>query len=743
MNQFNDEWLVKPLLNKRLIKSEIIEQIRSSNYQGSDNYLADKLISLGFIKPAVLGELLEEIFNIPFVDLDSVTIDASVTNVVPHDLCRKFHVFPYKIDDENITIALFDPMNLEAEQEIAHITGRMVQSTLAAKNQIHEKIIQYYNPNRFIEGLADRMSKETNSDISPEVESIDTPLADAGTEEAPIIRLVNSILNDAVDQNASDIHIEPAEKSILIRFRIDGLLKQIMEVPKYAGPQLVSRIKVISKLDIAESRKPQDGKSKIRKGDLTIDLRVSVLPTNYGEKIVIRILDPRNANIPFEKLGITGKNLEKLHSILDLRQGIILASGPTGSGKTTTLYSALNRIKSPESNILTVEDPIEYMIDGVNQVQVNEKAGVTFASALRSFLRQDPDIILVGEIRDIETAEIAIQASLTGHLVLSTLHANSAIETVTRLSDMGIDHYKIGSALSAVIAQRLVRRICTSCKTERPPTDQELFLIPVMEKMGLEPRFYTGEGCPQCHFSGLRGRIGIYEILVVDKYLKYTISDKRSISEIEQIAINNGMKLFGVTAIQYISAGISNYEEISKVLSLHETADLILQKDILDVQADHAVHESFEHVESAPCARLNTDVQKPGDRKIKVMVVEDEPIVQKMVRKIIEQDGMFEVITKTNGLEALESLSGVKPDIMLLDIMMPHMNGFEVCRHVRQTPEFADIPIIMLTALGDQADILKGFEAGADDYIAKPFGGKLLLARLKAVQRRSMVKGVA
>ncbi|MEJ2634959.1 MAG: GspE/PulE family protein, partial [Calditrichia bacterium] len=461
-HKFSDEWLVKALLDYQIIDKGFVDE---SRIRYSENeYFLDVLLENNHLSAEDIAAFVENVLQIPFIDLNGAEIDPLAVEVIPEKICREYQIFPFQQSEKQIEVAFANPFNLEAEKEIAYLTGKYVKSYFGLKDQIKAKTEEYYSPDSFIDNLVDRANIEKTVIISGgrKIE-----------ENTPVVKLVSLILGDAIDKDASDIHIEPKEKLVIIRYRIDGILRNVLEVPKSLQASLTSRIKILANMNIAETRKPQDGGAKVVQDGTDIDLRISILPTNFGEKVVIRILDKRKAKLSFEQLGIHGENLDLLEKCFAKTQGIILVTGPTGSGKTTTLYAALNRIRNNTNNIITIEDPIEYKIEGINQVQVNEKAGVTFSSALRSFLRQDPDVMLVGEIRDRETAEIAIQASLTGHLVLSTLHTNDALVAITRLIDMGIDPYKIASSLEAIIAQRLVRVLCPHCRSEIKPGKSE------------------------------------------------------------------------------------------------------------------------------------------------------------------------------------------------------------------------------------------------------------------------------
>lgn len=724
---FKDQWLVEPIIATKLISSEVIDSLDSD--RNNSSYLSDKLISLGYVSEEDVGKIIEDTFHIPFINLNQIPIDSNAIGLVPEDLCRKHILFPYKIEDNIITIAIYDPINFDAENEIAYVARRLVKTRISAKSQIESEINKYYSSDRKMDDLTEGF--EIN-EKSTEDEEVKKSKYDIVNNDAPIVKLTNSIINDAIDKEASDIHIEPTEKKLIIRFRIDGILKKIMEIPKYAAPQIISRIKVISNLDIAETRKPQDGQAKVNRGDASIDLRISILPMSYGEKVVIRILDSRKGSIPLEKLGIIGENLQKLYRVLDLKQGIILATGPTGSGKTTTLYAALNRIKSSEMNILTVEDPIEYTIDNINQVQVNVKAGITFASALRSFLRQDPDIILVGEIRDPETAEISIQAALTGHLVLSTVHANSAVETITRLIDIGVDRYKVTSALSAVVGQRLIRKICPSCREEVAFENADKNLLSIIKTDNLPQKLYKSKGCSKCDLTGYKGRVGIYEILIMDNEIKAKIEQGASAIEIEKIATQKGFKNFSTTAVELITSGTTDLSEINRVLTLDfyssaKEEKTIAQKKNIELDPNNKKVSDNDDNEKV--------TEEPKQYK-KILVVDDNKIMRRLVGTLLAKEKRYEVVEANDGVEALEKLSENSIDLIILDVMMPRMDGYEVCQKLRESTEYANLPVLMLTSLDDKDDVLKAFSVGVDDFISKPVDNTILSAKVAALLRR-------
>ncbi len=736
-HRFKDEWLAKALVDYEIVDNTFVDELRAR--YADEEYLADVLIKNKHLLREDIADFVENILQIPYVDLKNVEVDPKAVEQVPEEVCQRFLVFPFELKDDHISVAFSNPFDLDAEREIAYLSGKFVKTYFAFNEDIREKIAEYYSPDKLIDKLVDR----ANIDKAVKI-------ADEGKDkkESSVVKLVALIIGDAIDQEASDIHIEPKEKVVVVRYRIDGILRTILEIPKSIHNSLVSRIKILSSLDIAETRKPQDGKATVFHEGAEIDLRISVLPTTFGEKVVIRILDSRKAKVSFEELGLQGKNLELIEQVFSKTQGIILVTGPTGSGKTTTLYAALNRIRNNTNNILTIEDPIEYVLEGVNQVQVNEKAGVTFASALRSFLRQDPDVILVGEIRDRETAEIAIQASLTGHLVLSTLHTNDALGAITRLQDMGIGAYKIASSLEAVIAQRLVRKLCKDCKKISPPTEDEKKLIPFIRQMGYEPKFYHAEGCQSCGYTGYKGRIGVYEILIIDDEIKELISSGAPANVIKKMARKKGFRTLYEDALEHIAKGITDLKEVMRVISKAATLEVkeesappagssAARPEREALSGGSEVREVAEKTEVPAIPEKFSDAvsgeeeQEPPREVPRILLVEDNEGMRKLARTLISKKTNWELYEAADGAQALELVNKVRPDLIVLDIMMPNMNGYEFLEKIRQNLATATIPVLILTALDSYENEVKGFSLGADDYLTKPYNINVLLARMK------------
>ncbi|MDI9508769.1 MAG: GspE/PulE family protein [Bacillota bacterium] len=517
------------------------------------------LIENNYVTESQVMEVLEFQLGIPFIDLNTITIPSDVLRLIPYPLIRRHNVVPVKLEMNMLYVAMEDPLNFIATEDLRMATNYEIVPVISFRTAINSAINKFYGSESADQAI---MEFKKESDLSASTGPGDLEISSYEVDSAPIVRLVYSTIELAVSQNASDIHIEPMDKEVRVRFRIDGRLTLSKSIPKEAHAAVSTRIKILSGLDIAERRVPQDGRFDFQMKDKILNIRVSVLPTAHGEKVVMRILDKTNFLIPKEKLGFTKSNLELFDQLLQNPNGIILITGPTGSGKSTTLYTMLSELNKVTDNIVTVEDPIEYQIDGLNQVQVNTKAGLDFPSALRSFLRQDPDIIMVGEIRDADTVEVAIRAAITGHLVLSTLHTNDAVASISRLIDMGIAPYMIAVSLMGVISQRLVRRLCTACAAPYNPPDHELKYLGLPEG---EYQFYKPVGCSFCNQVGYKGRIAVHEILVVTKELRDMIANNATVNEMTRYAMSQGMSTLKMECIRLVRQGITSFNEVMDI----------------------------------------------------------------------------------------------------------------------------------------------------------------------------------
>lgn len=546
----------------KITEKELLDTLKKQKNTGKR--LGELLIDDGIITEEDIIDVLEIQLGIQRVYLDFINIDSKVAKLVPESLARKYSVVPIAISGNELDVAMADPLNIFAMDDVRVSSGYEINPLIASESEIIKTIDKLYS-NEKVEKAAEEFAKEHKLKLVKDEETLEK-IEDIN--RAPIIKLVDLILSDAIKSGSSDIHIEPFEKYIKVRYRIDGNLIEKKRLPGDFLSALITRIKILSNLDIAEKRIPQDGRMKLNVDNKNIDLRISTLPTIYGEKVVIRILRNDNIRIEKESLGMSDDNIEKLDRIIKSPFGIILVTGPTGSGKSTTLYTVLNELNSSDVNIVTVEDPVEYMLEGVNQVNVNAKAGLTFAAGLRSILRQDPDIVMIGEMRDSETAEIAVRAAITGHLVLSTIHTNDAASTIVRLKDMGLESYLVASSITGVIAQRLVRKVCTNCNEEYEASgyEKEILGIDKNEKVMLS----RGKGCPKCNDSGYSGRIGVYEIMEISKEHRELIINNATTNEIKDFSIKNGMKTIRKSCEELVLQGKTTIDELIKIAFLKE-----------------------------------------------------------------------------------------------------------------------------------------------------------------------------
>jgi type IV pilus assembly protein PilB len=554
--------------NGRINQTQLNEALGLQKDQGGR--VGTNLVKLGYLTEKQLVDSLAQHFKVPAVDLAGMDIDEAVLKIIPADLARKYTILPVSKTGATVTVAMIDPTNVFAMDDVKFMTGYRVEPVIASETGIRTAIDRYYGSTHAIElkKVMEDLTEESQSDLEvlEEEEDLDLATLEEESEQAPVVKLVNLVLTDAIKRGASDIHIEPYEKEYRVRYRIDGILYEMMHPPLKLKEAITSRAKIMARLDIAEKRLPQDGrikiKTKISGKSKDLDYRVSVLPTLFGEKIVMRLLDKDKLMLDMTKLGFEPESLRKFETAILKPYGMVLVTGPTGSGKTNTLYSALQRINTPEVNIMTAEDPVEFNLSGINQVQTREQIGLNFAAALRSFLRQDPNIILVGEIRDFETAEVAIKAAMTGHLVLSTLHTNDAPSSISRLMNMGIEPFLVATSVHLIVAQRLVRRICSFCKEPLEVPPAALVQTGFAEHESRTLKLFRGRGCERCSNTGYKGRVGLYEVLEVDDELREMILSGASAFELRQKAVTNGMMTLRMSGLQKIRDGMTSIEEV-------------------------------------------------------------------------------------------------------------------------------------------------------------------------------------
>ena len=721
------------------------------------------LVEMGWVSEAEVCRAVSELLHVEYVDVESALVSQEVVQLAPEPLAAKRNILPLFVQDKTLYVAMENPLDVDAIQRIEFGTGMQVKPLIAPPSQLRETVRKHYDVDEYVGSMLGNVGQapvrfEQKAESKTTVDINETSQISEGSQ---VVKLANLLIADGIKKRASDIHIEPTAKHVNVRYRIDGLLAKGIHIPKWLQLPLISRMKVIAGLDIAEHRKPQDGRIRVSYVHRKIDLRVSTLPTNFGEKIVIRILDKSTSGHDLNQLGMSQKNIVLYRAMLRQPQGWILVTGPTGSGKTTTLYASLNAVKDATKNIITVEDPIEYQLEGINQVQINTKAGMTFASGLRAILRQDPNIILVGEIRDTETAEIAMQASETGHLVLSTLHTNDAVSTVNRLFSLGISPEMVASNLLIVLAQRLVRTICPHCKIEYLPTTEELQQIGLYHVDNSSFICYKGKGCAACEHTGYHGQIGVYELLVQNDALREAIAQRPAKQELKRIARSAGINTMLEDGLEKIQQGMTTIEEIARVCLIEPVEPDELQENTFHGTCQECLSRlekawkfcpfcgasSSEGPQASPLLSQNADVAIPVQpgldaTSIRILTADDEPPVLEMLRTLLQQQG-YQVLQAENGEEALHKVRTELPDLILLDINMPKGNGFSVCKAIRSNVDTMFIPVIMLTGQDSVEQKMKGLACGADEYITKPFEAHNLLSQIEAILRRASQQSVS
>ncbi len=762
---FPDEWLVHSLSLEGVLTPERLTELRAKAPPGQTLWQA--LVAEKVATDEQILTALSTRFRLKLADVHAV--NPAVKEKVPEALARRYHILPLRVTDSFLEVATANPFDLDAEKALAFATAREIRSFLLAPAKITEKLDELYRPDRALDKVLQGMEGSGEMfTITPAVAPDEIAASAEEASQRPVVRLVDLIISEGILSRSSDIHIEPEEGGVAVRYRIDGVLRQVMKIPRAAGIPLISRIKIMSQLDIADRLRPQDGRARVAVNGQPIDLRVSTLPAALGEKVVIRILDSRATVKSLDSLGLNTDETEAIKRLLENHEGIILVTGPTGSGKTTTLYSCINQIKGEGVNIVTVEDPVEYRMAGIVQVQTQEKAGLTFASALRSILRQDPNVLLVGEIRDAETAQIAVQASLTGHLVLSTLHTNDAANAVTRLVDIGVEAYKIAAALRGVLAQRLMRKLCPTCKEVWMETPSERLTKWIPRGTPL----YRAAGCPDCAMTGYRGRFSILEVLTVVPEVERLITAGKTAEHIAAAARRGGMKSLWESGLAHVLRGESTVDELTRVVDIPQEEDgieppaapasggrgwvrgpagsspavpstgagaaggkgpggLATPAGSSAAQSE-ALTGNFELLEEPATPRLSW---RHGGAAPKVLLVDDEDSLRKVMRDLLERDG-YVVAEARDGVQALDQIDRVGPDIIVLDLNLPGLDGYGVLSHVRSRPATASIPVVVLTAKGDEDNEVRVFELGADDFLTKPFRARALSARLEAVLGR-------
>ena len=557
--------LAELLLGSGHITVEQLQTALDLQKKAPNKKLHEIILEKGFTTQKAVYQTMEKQLGVKFIDLSSSVIPQELARIIPKALAKKHNVVPVQADPNTLYLAMSDPLNFVATEAVRMVAKRKVVPMLADPTAINRAIADLYGSETAERALQELQVTDT-TDQGVDLQTVtSTVIGDDDGTAAPTVRLVNSFLEYAVNQNVSDIHMEPRESAMFIRMRIDGVLRHVFTVPRATQSAVIARIKVMGNMNIAEHKIPLDGRSNIRVGEADVDLRISTLPTVYGEKVVIRLLRKSSSLLNTKGIGLTGKNLSKFNALLENSNGVILIVGPTGSGKSSSMYTMIGKLNTEQVNLVTLEDPVEYNFDGVNQVQINEKTGMTFASGLRSILRQDPDIIAVGEIRDGETADIAMRAAITGHLVLSTLHTNDAPSTIDRLLDMGVESFLISSALKGIISQRLVRRICPNCREEYTPTPEEQKMLHLPVTPGR--KFYRGKGCPMCFNTGYRGRTAVFEILVLNSAIRHAIADNIPHSQLMELIHQSDFEPLINDCVRLVLNGTTTVEEAYRTVN--------------------------------------------------------------------------------------------------------------------------------------------------------------------------------
>ena len=683
------------LVEEGLITEEQLETALKLQ-KGKNKKIGKILIELGYINDVQVAECLTKQLSLPLVDCSEYTPSRELLELIPKETAEKKLIFPLELKGKTLHVAMANPLDWETIEDLSFETGLNISVAISSENNILNAIEAHYGTSDDTWDILKELPSYDNVEFVKEVEDEDKQVNLKSlyetSEAPPIVRLVTMIIADAVKAGASDIHIEPREKNVHVRYRIDGALKNIQTFPKQIQEAVISRVKIISNLDITNRRYPQDGRSTLRLENKNVDLRISTLPSVYGEKIVIRLLDPTTGLIPLSQLGISDNILQRLMDIIIQPQGMLLVTGPTGSGKTTTLYSILLQLRNETKNIITLEDPVEYKLPEITQVAINDNIGFTFANALRSVLRQDPDIIMVGEIRDLDTAEIAARAALTGHFVLSTVHTNDTVSTISRLIDIGLETFLVTSAVSGVIAQRLIRRICPECKTEAPlPEDAERFGLPLPDK------YYTGKGCSRCNGTGYRGRIGVYELLVMDTRLKRLISKGAGDDEIWEAARDAGTRTMFEDAWDKMLQGVTTIDEI---ISRIPYPNVLLG--------------------------VSTHVDKRLNKKALVFDADQDEV--HLIKSTLEMNGI-KVVHSDNG-DLLELTKKERPSFIIISNTEDRMN---LLRQVRNTDPLSLTPIICLSDIEYRDKEEEGFKIGISEFVYRPLNPDKLMFSIRRV----------
>ncbi len=732
------------------------------------------LVDQGALDDVTVAKALAAQLGLPYVDPLSTTIDSTAVWKVSRRIAEQHRVFAYARLQRGFKVAMADPRNVAVIRDLEFALGAAVRPEVAAESKIVQAIHRHYD----LEPQARRMLDDVPATfrapvVSPVTLELDAPAIEKSLQKggSAYIELFNFLLVNAIERGASDIHMESEPEGMRIRFRIDGMLREVLQLPSWAIQPLCTRVKVVGKMDVSEHRRPQDGRATAELGKRKVDLRLSTVPSQFGEAVVVRILDSKTLKIDLGSLGWNPKALGGYFHLVSQTQGLILVVGPTGSGKTTTLYATINRIRGEHSSIVTIEDPIEHSIPGVRQVQVHEDAGMTFASIARSVLRQDPNVMVIGEIRDPESGMAALDAATTGHLVLSTMHTGNSVAAVTRLRDLNVPNYLVGHALLGVVSQRLIRKVCPVCSIVQEPALEDWERLDIdPEPMGPKARI-VGPGCPNCQYAGYQGRIGVFEVLRINDALRGMMLRGANEADLWREARSHGFITMLDDAFDKIREGMTTMEEVARAVPVepwrqrkkriqvvHRPVEPMAEPEAVVEQVVAPPPPSVPSVvpaaaspmrvaavpASKPAAALRPPSPtlapapapaRPARARPLVLAVDDAEEILSLIGATLEDD--YDLIYAHDGVEALEMVKTYGPDAIALDVMMPRMSGYEVCKKLKDDPATAEIPVLILSARGDSAHIKEGFQVGADDYLPKPFDPEEMELRVRALLRRA------
>lgn len=681
-----------------------------------------------------IAETLAKETGLVCVDPDDEWVDPELIRRLPRSFAERHKVLPlHRNRDGEVVVVMAEPRDPALLSELESSLGGRIRATVAPESVIAHAIYRHYDlapmARDLLRGARPAHASRASAALELDPNLVASRLRGGGTQ--PYVELYNYMLVNAIERRASDIHVEPEAERLRVRLRIDGLLREALDLPTWAAAPLASRIKGLAAMDIADTRRPQDGKTSVKLGSRPIDLRVATMPGKYGEKLVVRLLDPAMTRTDLGRLGWQTESLSAYYRMVSRPQGLVLVVGPTGSGKSTTLYATIQRLNSENTAIVTIEDPIEYEVPGITQVQVNPKAEVTFASAIRAVLRQDPNVMVIGEVRDEETAKACVNAANTGHLVLSTLHTVNALGAIQRMIDLDVPPFMLGATLSGVVAQRLLRRVCPHCSIVDAPSAED------WKHLGL-PAFSLGDqvrrvgpGCPSCQYAGYRGRVGVFELVTITDAMRALLIDGFDSQQLFEQARADGMVTLLEDALEKVRQGLTTLEELARAVPIETRS---IDADRFSEPEPDTEDSPAIPAPAALTAQPPPVASEPG-LPPEILIVDDAEEILSMVEMALSDD--YRVRKARDGVQALAEVRQTRPDLVVLDVMMPRLSGYEVCAQLKADPATESLPVIMLSARGETAHIKQGLRAGADDYLPKPFDPEELLLRIRALLRRA------